>query len=508
MTTRTNVVGDAGFTNDFSFRPAVSADGRCVAFNSLASNLTAGDAGDANKTFDIFVLDRVTRAMVPASVSGSGQLGNGPSFGSALNADCRIMAYASDATNLQAGSDTNGSTDIFVHEFVTNTTTRISVGVGGAEANGASFAPSISGDARWVAFHSNATNLVSGADGNNAADVFVFDRMTNTTTRVTLGDNDSFDPVVSADGSVVAFGSAATNLVSGDTNAATDVFVWTRSNQQIARVSLSSSGAQAHGRSAAPSMSSDARFVAFESDAADLVANDTNNATDIFVRDRTNGQTTRVSVTSAAAQVANSSLAPTISADGNFVAFSSDATTLVTGDTNGKRDIFIRDRAASKTTLASISTTNGSADDGSESAWVSGQGLAIVFESVASNLVQGGTCKTRDIFVRDLLAPATTWNTGVAYAIGDLVTFTLDGGVVTYECIQAHTSTSASSPPAATSLWRRPVPCGLAPWAPQSRYYVGSLVTFQNKKYRSLSLHTSVAGQDPAIVPAIWQVVP
>src|SRR5207302_1089011 len=131
---------------------------------------------------------------------------------------------------------------------------------------------------------------------------------------------------------------------------------------------------------------------------------------------------------SAGAQVNGSSLAPIVSSDGNFVAFASDATNLVTGDTNGKRDIFIRDRAGAKTALASISTSSGAADDGSESGWMSGQGLAIAFESLASNVAAGGTCRTRDIYIRDLLPAATAWKTGVAFVIGDLVTFALDGG--------------------------------------------------------------------------------
>jgi Tol biopolymer transport system component len=171
-----------------------------------------------------------------------------------------------------------------------------------------------------------------------------------TTTRVSVasngaqGNGDSFSSSISADGRYVAFHSIASNLVSGDTNGAWDVFVHDRQSGQTTRVSAASNGAQGNGDSESPSISADGRYVAFSSDASNLVSGDTNGAWDVFVHDRQSGQTTRVSAASNGAQGNGDSESPSISADGRYVAFSSDASNLVSGDTNGAWDVFVHDR--------------------------------------------------------------------------------------------------------------------------------------------------------------------
>ena len=214
-----------------SSSPAISADGRFVAFVSFATNLVPGDS---NGRGDVFVRDRLTQTTERVSVDSAGTEGNSGSDGPSISANGRFVVFWSDATNLVRG-DTNGVADVFVRDRLTRTTERVSVDSAGNEGNGASGLHShseysISADGRFVAFVSSATNLVPG-DTNGAADVFVHDRLTRTTERVSVdsagneANSSSFDPVISADGRFVAFSSAATNLVPGDTNEQPDVFV-------------------------------------------------------------------------------------------------------------------------------------------------------------------------------------------------------------------------------------------------------------------------------------------
>src|SRR3989441_47631 len=232
---------------------------------------------------------------------------------------------------------------------------------GGAQGNGSSgligfaFPPALSADGRFIAFVSLATSLVAG-DTNGATDVFVRDRQTGTTERVSVASdgtesNDaSLGSALSADGRLVAFQSDATNLVPGDTNSATDVFVHDRQTGMTERVSVASDGTQANNASSYPVLSADGRFVAFDSAATDLVAGDTNGASDVFVHDRQTGTTERVSGASDGTQGNDASAGPALSADGRLVAFHSTATNLVAGDTNRAYDVFVHELMVSTTT--------------------------------------------------------------------------------------------------------------------------------------------------------------
>ena len=209
--------------------------------------------------------------------------------------------------------------------------------------------PAISADGRYVAFISSASNLVDG-DTNGFADVFVRDRKTGTIERVSLADDgtqanaSSALPEISADGRYVAFRSTASNLVPGDTNGFTDVFVYDREIGTIERVSVAADGTQGDNHSHASSISADGRYVSFASSDSNLVSGDTNNRRDVFVRDRQAGTTERVSVANNGMQGNDDSMSPSISADGRYVAFWSGASNLVPGDTNGGSDIFVYDR--------------------------------------------------------------------------------------------------------------------------------------------------------------------
>jgi Tol biopolymer transport system component len=269
------------------------------------------------------------------------------------------VTFQSVATDLVPG-DINGVSDIFVRDRNTGTTTLVSKSSAGVISNGNSFSPFISADGRYVAFQSDGTSLVSG-DINGQPDIFVRDRQTGTTTLVSKSsagvqaDVFSYGPSLSADGRYVVFFSGATNLVPGDTNNVYDVFVRDRQTGTTYRVSLSSAGAQGASDSSYPSISPDGRYVAFESLSSTLVTGDTNAKSDIFVRDRNTGTTTLVSKSSAGLQGNDDSGGSSISSGGRYVTFGSDATNLVVVDTNGIADTFVRDRLTGTTYLVSRS---------------------------------------------------------------------------------------------------------------------------------------------------------
>jgi Tol biopolymer transport system component len=170
------------------------------------------------------------------------------------------------------------------------------------------------------------------------------------------GNDYSAYPSISADGRYVAFESWASNLVDGDTNYSYDVFVHDRWTGETTCVSIASDGTHGNNFSYSPSISANGRYVAFSSDANRLVSGDTNNSTDVFVHDRWTGETTRVSIASDGTQGNDVSSDPSISADGRFVAFQSSASNLVISDTNNASDIFVHDRQAGETSIVSIAS--------------------------------------------------------------------------------------------------------------------------------------------------------
>jgi len=287
-------------------------------------------------------------------------------------------------------------------------TVRVSVNSNGDQANGICLDPSVSADGRYVAFWSYASFLVAG-DTNNQPDVFVRDRQTGVTERMSVssagaqGDGNCQFSSISADGRYVAFASFASNLVPGDTNEIQDIFVRDRQTGTTERVSVDSAGTQGSMDAHEPSLSADGRYVTFWSEASDYVSNDTNAAGDVFVRDRQTGTTDRVSVDSAGTQGNDWSWFQWISADGRYVAFQSVATNLVPGDTNGFRDVFVRDRLNHTTELVSVGSTGtqGNGDSGYDGCAISGDGRYVAFGSGASNLVVGDTNDVGDVFVCD-----------------------------------------------------------------------------------------------------------
>jgi hypothetical protein len=314
-----------------------------VAFGSYATNLVAGDTNDV---IDVFVHDRDTGETTRASISSAGVQANDESFSPSISSSGRFVAFRSDATNLVA-NDTNNNSDIFVRDRTLEFTERVSVDSDGDQANGDSILPAISADGRFVAFSSEASNLVAG-DNNNLADIFVHDRQEDTT--VLLVGPAEFNtgsgiivvgPSISPDGDLVGLRSDADDLVPGDTNSSFDTFVVDRGSAIAERVSVSTSEVEGNSDSSRPSISSDNRFVAFSSIATNLVSEDTNGFEDVFVRDRDEGRTRRVSLAFDGSQGDNSAFSAVISGDHEFVAFTSLAENLVSNDNNGVSDIFV-----------------------------------------------------------------------------------------------------------------------------------------------------------------------
>jgi Tol biopolymer transport system component len=388
--------------NSDSGYPAISADGRYVAFKSAASNLVPGDT---NGTWDIFVQDRLTGVTERVSVSTAGDEGNDYSDCPAISADGRYVAFVSSASNLVAG-DTNGASDIFVHDRLTGVTERVSVSTAGDEGNDESDYPAISDDGRYVAFDSNASNL--GPDDTNSSwDVFVHDRLTGATERVSVsstgeqGNDFSYYAAISADGRYIAFASDASNLVAGDTNGREDVFVHDVLTDATERASVSTAGEEANGTSTGAAISADGRYVGFLSSASNLVSGDTNGEWDIFVHDGLTGVTERVSVSSTGEEGNTGSENPSsTSADGRYVAFPSNASNLVPDDTNGTTDVFVHDRLTGASERVSVSAAGEEANGGSGGAAISADGRCVAFASEASNLVLGDTNGVFDVFVR------------------------------------------------------------------------------------------------------------
>jgi uncharacterized repeat protein (TIGR01451 family) len=431
-TTRVSLDSDGFEVFENNYSPSISADGRYVAFESAGNILVPGDNNWAS---DVFIRDLQSGKTTRVSVASDGTEADDESYAPVISADGRYVAFESDAGNLVSG-DSNGLNDVFIHDRKTGQTKRASVTSGRTQADGYSASPDLSADGRFVAFYSNATILVPG-DNNGTDDIFVHDRQTGQTNRVSVAsdetevDGGSYAPTLSADGRFVAFESYATNLVPGDSNSVSDVFIRDLHTGRTSRVSVASDEREGNGSSFAPTLSADGRFVAFQSHATNLVLGDTNGKVDVFIRDRMTGRTSRISVASAGTQANDHSISPNLSADGRYVAFESYATNLALRDTNRKDDVFIHGRNARQTTR--ISVTSGAKQAGGHSfvSALSADGRFVAFESVADNLVPVDTNEFQDVFVRDRLFDKKT-SADLALAATDAPDPAQRGKILTY----------------------------------------------------------------------------
>jgi len=330
--------------------PAVNLNGTGVAYNSNALNLVSPPVQSFRNQVYLRPIADVTSQLI--SKAPDGKAGNFPSepggFAPSVSADSRFVAFSSQATNL-VPDDSNGLEDVFVYDRESGQMELISR-TPTELANGVSSFPRLSADGRYVAFQSNASNLVDN-DTNNTTDVFLYDRQDHVMRLVSvsntgaLGNGRSLTPSISADGRVITFASRATNLVSTPLSGAFEqIFVTDWQSNAIELASVNDAGQPANEISFLPVLTSDGGTVAFKSEAFNLVPNDTNGEPDVFVRERAAGDTQRVSVDSFGNQSNGLSAAPGISGDGRFVAFASFASDFVPEDGNGLGDVYVYDR--------------------------------------------------------------------------------------------------------------------------------------------------------------------
>lgn len=332
----------------------------------------------------------------------------------AMSADGRYIVFESHASNLVT-TDTNNAQDVFRYDTVLKTTELVSVRLDGLDS-GSSYSdtPSISSDGRYVAFRSGASNLTADSVGYHS-DIFVRDMQQDVTKLISSsaadptagGDSNSYTPVISADGSTVAFYSYASNLSGNDTSSLPDVFARRLSESFVRLVSLSTSGQSGNNSSRNPTISDDGNTIAFQSDATDLVANDTNNQPDIFVHSLDQNSVSLVSSLQSGEQGNNRSYVPIISADGSTVVFRSDANNFASND-NGRTKIFAKDLVSGNLQLVNVSLNGEPSSENAYQPSLSANGKRISFHSYANDLVSGDNNSSLDVFVRDINEQTTT----------------------------------------------------------------------------------------------------
>lgn len=421
---------------------ALSADGRVVAFDSLAKLV----AQDDNTRRDLYIYNGANRQISLAS-RGNG-VEEGDSTLASLSADGNFVAFQSSASNLVA-NDTNGDSDIFVYNLRTGSRVRISLSSKGDQANKGAVNPVISGNGRYIAFESAATSLVFG-DGNAKKDIFVHDRMTGNLVRASLnnagngGTGDSSRATISSNGRYVAFESVADNLVPRDSNGRSDIFVRDMVAGRTARVSVSSDGAEGDSDSYDPAFSGDGRFITFQSRSTNLVAGANSTISKVFLHDRdfdADGvfdepggvETALVSRTAAGGEANGDSFNGTISADGRQIAFSSYAPNLTLNDQKGASDVFMYDRASRKVRRVSQAPGGADADGDSFEAALSADGQIAAFHSKAGNLIGNALGGSRNIFLvetpawlvmlylaGDDIPPSQQGQVGLSFYLGEL----------------------------------------------------------------------------------------
>jgi len=407
-TMRISVDSNGQQSNANSINGSITADGRFVVFDSIASNLVEIDA---NESWDIFLRDRLNETTIRLSEAWQGGDSDGASIDPVISDDGTVVVFSSSATNL-VDNDSNQVADIFLVNLLNGSVLRISVNQIQEEANNDSDAPDVSADGRFIVYESNATNLSATVDNNNATDIFLFDSLSGSTEVVSInsvgeqGNGISRNPSVSDDGRFVVFESQSSNLVNDDTNNASDIFMRDRELGITYRVSVGDNGEQANDSSATAMINAEGTVVVFQSTASNLVENDLNNVRDIFIRDLANMSTSRVNVSSNGDEAnASTYTAPTMDASGRYIAFYSSANNLVDNDNNNAWDIFLHDRERQETTLVSVNAIGQQGNASSFIPALSAGGHYVVFGSGAQNLVPEDTNESWDIFAHVIIQP-------------------------------------------------------------------------------------------------------
>lgn len=370
-------------------RRGLSATGRYLLIQAVAYISLVPE--DTNGAVDVYVVDRATKSFTLVSKNAAGVVGNSHSFVhfGAMTQDASYVAFSSAATNL-GGSDTNGLNDVYVKNMATGAVVRASLSNMGAEPNADCFALDISADGRYVLFQSAATNLVA-SDTNSGEDVFLRDTVAGTTMMIDVssagvqGNATTNFAMMSSDARFVLFTSPATNLVPGDTNACADVFVRDTLFNTTTRVSVSSTGAELSNYSTGTDISADGRYIAITSGAL-VLPTDPNSNWRVYVRDQVMGTFTRVSMTSGGAQPNGLCGSGSVSDDGQMVTFSSNASDIVPGDTNGVSDIFAHNLTTGVVARVSVGASAQQPNQALDGYAISGDGRYALFDTAATNI--------------------------------------------------------------------------------------------------------------------------
>ncbi len=358
--------------------------------------------------------DYNTRWLEPAIGARHNEGVNKVTSTNTMSADGNYVVFSSTAKNIVPFDTPNSHEGIFVFDRSLERITRVSVTADGTQADGDSYSPAISGDGRFVAFVSLSTNLVDD-DLNGVADIFLQNRVTGGIELISVsdtgiqGDGPSSTPAISFDGRYVAFASTATNLVQGDSNSASDIFIFDKEEKTIVRVSISTAGGDGNFGSRFPSISSDGNIIAFSSDATNLVGNDSNSLSDVFLVDRQSGWSAkRISVSNGGAEGNGASQSASVSANGGFVAFSSAASNLVDNDRNLKSDIFVYNLNSNEIERVSVASDGTESNGVSGSPSISGDGRFVTYASTANNLLEIDPDFKSDVFILDRSAQQLT----------------------------------------------------------------------------------------------------
>lgn len=389
--------------DQYAWKPKISSNGRYIVFESEATTLVENDE---NGYGDIFVFDTETQTTQLVSVNSEGEQVNYHAEYPAISGNGRFIAFVSRATNL--GETVSGTYyHIYVHDMVSGETKLISESSDGTLANAISHYPSLSFDGNLIVFQSTATNLISeGTDGTKH--VYIHNLETGETSLISLNsdnipaNHEAEYPSISSDGRYVSFSSDATNLVENDNNDVADIYVRDLLEETTVRVSVASNGWEGNDHSYSFSaISENGIYVAFQSSANNLVDYDTNDSVDIFVHNLITKETERVSINSLGDEAIENCIFPSISNDGRFVSFQSYSWNLVSGDNNSSIDVFIHDRQTNITKRVSINSEGIQGNGPSSNISITPDGFFAVFQSSATNLIDDDTNGYDDIFLHD-----------------------------------------------------------------------------------------------------------
>jgi uncharacterized repeat protein (TIGR01451 family) len=420
--------------NNVSQQVSISADGTKVAFSSSATNL---DPKDTDLNTDVYVKDLLTGNIALASTNDAGTKGIGNSDNPSLSADGTKIAFESSATNLDP-ADTGVTEDVYVKDLLTGNITLASSNDSGIKGNSTSGAPTLSADGTKVAFMSDARNL-DPSDTDFNMDVYVKDVVTGNLTLASTdgagikGNRISGAPILSADGTAVAFSSSATNLDPADTDAIGDVYVKDLFTGNITVASTDDSGTKGNGSSSARSLSADGDTVAFDSNATNLDPRDTDVNKDVYAKDLPTGNLTLVSTDDAGIKANGISEWPSVSGDGTRVAFQSYATNLDSGDTDVSQDVYVKDLPTEDITLASSDRAGIKGNGNSARPSLDADGTAVAFNSGSTNLLPDDTDVTPDVYVKELQGAVSSADLSITMSdspdpvsLGQTVTYTVD----------------------------------------------------------------------------------